>query len=261
MKKQVSSLRNLLGELLKYFTQCEDELNNTLVDELLRQGFDKNLSQIEDELDPNDSSGTNSGSLANVTRVHLTPNFGDLINLIESGSRDEFESRDVSLDLKNELGVCLDKLKQEANAILALTTNIGKQGSATPPKTGSLEEKLSSLTRQLIGEAQAKEKLREELREATGVIETLEKHREELEGQLEQVIAKDNVLEEELMRARSKIAELIENGHKEIVSEGYGEEGSSGMQEKGELFSLVSIIRKRVEYFLLFKTNPTSDFG
>lgn len=241
---------------MKYFTQCEDELNNTLVDELLRQGFDKNLSQVEEELNLNDSTTTNSSSLANVTRVHLTPNFSDLINLIESGSHEDCDSKDISLDLKNELGVCLDKLKQEANAILALTTNMAKQSSApnagTPPKIGSLEEKLSSLTRQLIGEAQAKEKLREELKEATGVIETLEKQRVELEGQLEQVIAKDNVLEEELLRARSKIAELIESGHKEIVSEGYGEEGSAGMQEKGESF----IFNQRN---VTFMENPTSD--
>lgn len=236
-------MRHLLGELLKYVTQCEDELNNTLVDELLRQGFDKNLSQLEDELNLNDSSATNSSktadSLANITRVHLTPNFTDLINLIESCSQEDCESRDISLDLKNELGVCLDKLKQEANAILALTTNIAKQGSnvnvITPPKVNSLEEKLSSMTRQLIGEAQAKERLKEELREASSVIETLEKQREELEGQLEGVIAKDNVLEEELLRAKSKIAELIENGHKEIVSEGYGEEGSTEMQERGKV--------------------------
>ncbi|XP_018561840.1 centromere-associated protein E isoform X3 [Anoplophora glabripennis] len=258
LKKQVSSLRNLLGELLKYFTQCEDELNNTLVDELLRQSFDKNLSQLEDELNLNDSSATNSSktgdSLANVTRVHLAPNFSDLINLVESGSREEGDSRDISLDLKNELGICLDKLKQEANAILALTSNIAKQGSSVnvnvSPKGNSLEEKLSSMTRQLISEAQVKERLREELREASSIIETLEKQREELEGQLDGVIAKDNVLEEELARARSKIAELIENGHKEIVSEGYGEEGSMEMQERGDAMTILADLQEKARNML-----------
>ncbi|KAJ8933982.1 hypothetical protein NQ314_013662 [Rhamnusium bicolor] len=227
LKKQVSSLRNLLGELLKYFTQCEDELNNTLVDELLKQGFDKNVSQMEEELNLNDSSATNSSktgdSLANVTRVHLTPNFNDLINLIETNSQEDCESRDISLDLKNELGVCLEKLKQEANAILALTTNIPKHDSSATngsPRNTSLEEKLSSLTRQLISEAQVKDKLKEELNTALDYIKTLEKEKEELESNLDQVITKENMLEQDLLHARDKIAELIENGRKETVSEG-----------------------------------------
>ncbi|KAG5898706.1 hypothetical protein JTB14_030655 [Gonioctena quinquepunctata] len=187
LKKQVSSLRNLLGELLKYFTQCEDELNNTLVDELLKQGFDKNLSQIEDELNlthssPSSSSKT-SDSLANVTR-------------------------------------------HDANAILALTTNIPKQGLVVDaPKNYSLEEKLTSLTRQLITESQAKEKLKEELEDASRYAESLEREKDQLGAQLDQVIARDNILEADLAQAKTRIAQLIENGHKEIVSEGYGEDG------------------------------------
>ncbi|KAJ8981747.1 hypothetical protein NQ317_004927 [Molorchus minor] len=129
LKKQVSSLRHLLGELLKYFTQCEDELNNTLVEELLKQGFDKSMSQIEDDLNLNDSSTTNSSktgdSTTNITRVHLTPNFSDLINLIETNSQEDCDSKDISVDLKNELGK--KKLKEDLNEALSYVESLEKE--------------------------------------------------------------------------------------------------------------------------------------
>ncbi|XP_049819038.1 centromere-associated protein E-like isoform X3 [Aethina tumida] len=227
LKNQTVSLRHLLGELLKYFTECEDELNNTLVDELLKQGFERNLTQLEEEL-LNDSSNSSRTDSSYVRRVHITPNFGDILNLIENKAG-QYESVDViSLDLRNELGQCLEKLKQDANAILALTSIPRDEKIDNSPRK-TLEEKVTSLTRQLISETQAKDKLKDELEEMTSVLQSIEKEKDNLEAQLEQIVLKDNVLEEELVKARDKIAELIENGHKEIVSVGYGDCGQQGI--------------------------------
>ncbi|CAH0564692.1 unnamed protein product [Brassicogethes aeneus] len=223
LRKQTVSLRNLLGELLKYFTQCEDELNNTLVDELLKQGFEKNLTQLEDLNDSSATTSSKTDTSSYVKRVHLAPNFSDLIGLIEkqvNSEADEF-SLDASTDFKNELGHCLFKLKQDANAILALTNNIPRADLMDSPRK-SLDEKVTSLTRQLISETQTKEKLKQELEDATSVIASMEKEKYQLENELETIILKDNLLESDLLKAKDKIAELIENGHKEIVSVGYG---------------------------------------
>ncbi|CAG9862887.1 unnamed protein product [Phyllotreta striolata] len=197
LQRQLSALRKLLGELVRYFTQCEDELNNTLVDELLKNGFDKNLTQIEEELNltissPNSSSKTSDST---VTRVHLIPNVTDLINLIESSSTEDGDSRDISIDLKNELELCLEKLKHEANAILALTNNIR---SSTDPSTKNLnlEEQVSSLTRKLFIEGQVNDDLESQLKEIQVYAETLEKEKDHRSGQ------------------------------KEIISESYGEQDS-----------------------------------
>lgn len=233
MKRQVSSQRYLLGELLKFYTKCEDELNNTLVEEILKQGCDKNVSVMEDS-ELNNSSFSSSCKIP-ITRIHLTPNFNEIINLIENNGKDEFESKDISIDLQNELGVCLAKLKQEANAILAVTTTFNRQNEFSKnveTKPSSMEEKFNSLTRQIISEGQAKEKLKEELDELTNYVSSLEKEKCELETQLEQIIAKDNILEAELVETKTKISELIENGHKEIVSEGYGD--GSGSHKRGK---------------------------
>ncbi|VEN34276.1 unnamed protein product [Callosobruchus maculatus] len=259
LKKQVSSLRNLLGELLKYFTECEDELNNTLVDELLKQGFEKNLTQIEEELNTSPNSSSKTDTSGNITRVHLTPNFNELLNLIDSSSQED--SRDISIDLKNELGCCLEKLRQEANAILTLTTNITKPETTDidkdTAKDNVLEEQITSLTRQLINETQIKEKLKEQLDENTRYVESLEKDKEALELELDGVITSKNMLEADLIQSRNKLAELIENGRKEIVSEGYGEEGAA-LKNLGDAIATLSELQDKARN-LLAGSRATAD--
>lgn len=57
LKKMTGTLRYLLGELVAYFTACEDELNNTLIGELLRVepeasnrgDLSKNTSEANDQ--------------------------------------------------------------------------------------------------------------------------------------------------------------------------------------------------------------------
>jgi chromosome segregation ATPase len=225
LKKQTLSLRNLLGELIKYFTQCEDELNNTLVEELIT----KNCIQIENESEvtsPRDSLGS-------VKRVHITPNFSDLINLIDNSPENDLDS----IDLKSELGSCLQKLKSDANAILALTSNLNKNDEKIDvprSKNASLEKEMTSLTRKLISETQIKNELVEQLSEAKSIVQSLETDREALENQLEQLLERQKILESDLFKSKEKIAELIENGHKEIVSEGYGEDGERSVRGLGK---------------------------
>ncbi|CAH1285180.1 unnamed protein product [Diabrotica balteata] len=248
LKQRVASMHNLFGELLKYFTQCEDELNNTLVEELLKQGFDKNMSQIEDELNLTRSSPTSSSktsdSTFNITRVHLTPNFTDLINIIESSSPEEADSKDVSIDVKNELTVCLEKLKQEAQSILSLTTKQPVGAILDSKNTTNLEEQINLLTRKLTTETQLKEDLKSELEENQKYTETLEKERERLKMELENVIAKENILEEDLTAAKNKIGQLLESGRKEIVSEGYGEAGVHSQSLGDTMNALVDLQEK-----------------
>lgn len=252
LKKQLSCQRSLVGELLKYYTQCEDELNNTLIDELLKQNFDKHLESTE-EADLNNSSLSSSGKTCgtNIRRIHLTPNFNEIISLIENNCKDEYESKDISIDLQNELGICLTKLKHEANAILAMTANIPKKsisGNNDDTKYPSAEDKINNLTRQIISETQAREKLKEELDDLSNYVASLEKEKNDVEARLEQVIAKDNILEAELAEARNKISELIENGHKEIVSEGYAE--GSGSHKQGNTIKRSIYIHLILRYFI-----------
>lgn len=213
LRRSMLALRNLLRELLKYFTECEDELNNTLIDELTKN-YEANLSD----------------SITDISkRVHFTPNFNDFLNIVDNTSLTSFDSADLSVDFKTELDSCLDRLKADANAVLALTSNLNirpqkdeNNGADLKP----LEEKVTSLTRQLKSEIQVKNNLNEELIDLRDYTKNLEAERLSMEQEVEQLLAKQKVLENDLCKAKEKISDLIECGHKEIVSEGYGENQS-----------------------------------
>ncbi|XP_048520137.1 A-kinase anchor protein 9 isoform X2 [Dendroctonus ponderosae] len=213
LKKQVVSLRNLLSELVKYFTQAEDELNNTLVDSLVKRSNDSfTLEQLEEELNLDVSSGgtTNSSrildSLSNKTRVHLAPNFSDLINMIDYQQDDD--SVDIAVDLKNELGMCLEKLKHEANAVLALSSR---------PKEASNIHSPQGDEQFLI------ERFKQDLINSNQIVASLEKEKEFLEVRVDELVEKVQILDNDLEQAKYQIAELIENRHVEVISEGFGE--------------------------------------
>lgn len=221
---------------MKYFGECEEELNNTLVEELLKQGFDNN-SELNES-----SNSTSSTTLSNSIkkRVHFKPNFDEFLSTINSGPS-SLDSN-ISIDLKNELGACLTRLKSEANEILTLSTNFNK--TIDEPEK-SLQERVATLTKQLITENKIKTELVQELDEAKRFIHNLDEERGNLDTQIEQLVEKQKVLETDLLRARGKIAELIESGHKEIISEGYGEKPKTDGQSLGKKPSTLVELQER----------------
>ncbi|XP_022916668.2 early endosome antigen 1 isoform X1 [Onthophagus taurus] len=202
LKKSNVILKNIINELLKYFTKCEDELNKTLIDEILKQGFENN------QLDQNETLDNSSITESFIKRVHFTPN----LNFIDSSID--------SVDFKNELGTCLDRLKSDANTILALSSNINQK----PHKNDDF----------LLESNQ--------LKEAKEYIKTLESERNHLENQIEHFMVKQKTLEKDLENSNRKITELIECGRNEIVSEGYGESSLDG--KPGKIGNLIELQEK-----------------
>lgn len=221
--------------MLKYFTKCEDELNNTLVEELLKYGFDKDLSKIDSDVNDSSQSGSDNLNivLTSVKRVHFTPDVSGLINIINDTSADLDLSKDISFEFRTELDLCLSRLKSEANAILALSSNVKPKCDIEESATKTSENKITSLTRQLITETQLKNDLNIQLEESRGYTQSLEAEKQSLETQLEEIVTKQVVLTSELNNAKEKINNLIESGRKEIVSEGYGENQITGSSTLG----------------------------
>ncbi|XP_050311521.1 centrosomal protein of 290 kDa-like isoform X2 [Anthonomus grandis grandis] len=251
LKRQVVSLRNLLTELVQYFAQAEDELNNTLVDNLLNRNSCTDPI-IEDDVNLDASSGatTNSSRVFdsfNKTRVHLAPNFGDLIDMVEHHSHNE--SLDISVDLKNELGMRLEQLRQEANAVLALTQKDQKEGvNLAMQKENGEEEVLSG---QLVLEREQRERLQSELAESNALITSLEKEKEALEQRLDDLLDKIGMLEADLEQSRYKISELVESGRRsEVVSEGYGEEGQPTLGGLEDTMKTLSELQEKARTML-----------
>lgn len=201
------------------------------------------MSKVESDF--NDSSHDGSEHFDTLTisprvkRVHFTPDVSGIINLINETSIENIDNtKDISSEFRTELDLCLERLKSEANAILALTLNLKvkpiEAGSADDAKPLPVEDKLSSLTRQLIVETQSKNELNIQLEENRNYVQNLEIEKQSLETQLEQMMAKQQVLVLELDHAKEKITDLIESGRTEIVSEGYGENQITGSTTLGE---------------------------
>ncbi|XP_065163040.1 A-kinase anchor protein 9 isoform X3 [Atheta coriaria] len=218
-RQTTNTLRNLLIDCYKYFGQCEEELNTTLFEELAKN------SMLDSDSDHNIHDSNSSSSKTDVSaskRVHLAPNIQEYIEKIDK------QAENVSMEFKNELRLCLARLKSEANAILELTCKNVESGSShgvvlRNENERPLEDKIQSLRMQIASDAQIKEELNSQLSEAKQLVQTLENEKTQLDHQMEGVIAKNRITEDELARARDKIGELIDYGRKEVVSEGYGE--------------------------------------
>lgn len=124
-------------------------------------------------------------------------------------------------------------INERKNSINRSLASIQDNTTFADQRCTSFEERIASLTRQLITEGQVKRDLSEQLEDAKAYAQNLDTDRANLESQVEALISKQNVMEAELRKARGTIAELLESGYKEIVSEGYGESQKFGDKQRG----------------------------
>ncbi|XP_018905765.2 uncharacterized protein [Bemisia tabaci] len=204
--KQISStLRCVVNELGKYLITCEDELNKTLVEEILR------LSETSDE-DSDNSLYSNSYSRMQqsqpkkVKRVHFAPEMSSIMNQLNDSSFHDFiENRcDFSEDIRNELDSCLERLKVEAATLLGLTS----KNSSRLNISDILNESLVRVK---------KVELIEKLRSANRIIDDYKNNTKELENELEQLKDREKIWTQEIERLKNALV-CVEN-----VTEGYGE--------------------------------------
>ncbi|XP_025835936.1 myosin-4 isoform X2 [Agrilus planipennis] len=212
LRKCTSILRIVVTHLMKYFSECENELNNSLLEEILKRNLQSSKSvDFDDKLSVHFSSSSCS------KRVHITPNVTEILATIDDSiPLVDVNINELSVDLENELSECLGKLRDEANDILALTASIHSNRN----KSITINERISSLTRQPLDENTLKEDLTEKLNETEKYVRSLENERINLDNHIEQLLEKQRVLENDLMYAKEKIAQMMD---KEVVSEGYGE--------------------------------------
>lgn len=120
MRKVNVAVQGVIKMFTKYLTKCEDELNNTLIGELVKTEAAKkddtscaihSLSDCDSTIDEE-----------NVRKVHFAPNSFEIMNLLkEEESLDVSHDRNISI-IECELNACLERLKNEAAAVLHLTS-------------------------------------------------------------------------------------------------------------------------------------------
>lgn len=133
MRELCNTFRNLLHELAKCVSVCEDDLNASLVDELNKYGIlevskqsppkSPPLSPIETDLNQSTCSSVANRSM----RISLVPDVSGILSLIEDPTLISFvtEKLDVDDSFKDfKLNDCLERLKSEADLLLQLSEKL-----------------------------------------------------------------------------------------------------------------------------------------
>ncbi|XP_075220874.1 uncharacterized protein LOC142324100 isoform X2 [Lycorma delicatula] len=169
LRKLTTTLRCVVCELAKYLTTCEDELNNTLINALVKYESNSDNSQmsiidVTNRHTDSESEGVDcekdSSILQTPKRVHFAP---DVINIVNDDSFLDCldKNHDLSVEIRSELQSCLERLKLEAAAVLGLSTLKNKDSSTSVER-----RRLASVTRQLIEKNKANDELTRKLEDA-----------------------------------------------------------------------------------------------
>jgi len=213
------TLKNLIGELVNYFAVCEEEVNNTLINEVLKKQSIEFSFNTEENLNKDDSIVLSEmpHKDQSVKRVHFAPQSGKIISIVNSDNKtlQDLIDGDVDEILKKELKACLKRLKSESNQLLNFSLSNNQEKNASLSKESLLENKIN-------------EELSLKLNHAETLIMGYQEEAEQLKLHIIE-------LQRKLINAESK---------KEVITEGYGESDLSRgdnalqdllqVQEKGE---------------------------
>ncbi|XP_011862266.1 PREDICTED: A-kinase anchor protein 9-like isoform X2 [Vollenhovia emeryi] len=199
--KACVTLKNLIGELVNYFAVCEEEVNNTLISEVLKRQLTESAFINEEHLSKNDSilpeAQPKDSSSQQIKRVHFAPQSSKITSIVNSDNKTLQNLVDENIDeiFKKELKACLRRLKSDSTQILNL--------SLSEPDN---EDKTASSNESLLA-SNINEELTLKLNHAEVLIIN---YQEEIERLKLHILE----LQRKLISAESK---------KEVITEGYGE--------------------------------------
>lgn len=212
----------MIGELVKYFAVCEEEINNTLINEVLKRQSSDSVFTSEENLSKDSNvfvSETRCKDPPNqsIKRVHFAPQFSKITSIINSDNRTLQSLIDENIDekLRKELKTCLRRLKSDNTEILNFSIPCDK-------------DKIVSLSNQTDLINKINEELTLKLNHAEALIMGYQEETEQLKVHILE-------LQRKLINAENK---------KEVITEGYGEsdlprgdieiQDFSQLQEKGK---------------------------
>ncbi|XP_015171132.1 PREDICTED: golgin subfamily A member 4-like isoform X2 [Polistes dominula] len=206
--KMCLTLKSLIGELIKYFAVCEEEVNNTLINEVLKRQIpslhveeDNSSTEIDDSKVPEEKlrivTEVNPNlPEAKVKKVHFAPQSDKIISIINSDNETLrgilVHNEDIIENLRSELNNSLLRLKTESAEILNIPF--------------SPDEKLE-MSSNNIWNKNIIEELTMKLNHTEGLLLSYQEESEQL---------KMNIIE-----LQRKL--IIAENKKEIITEGYGE--------------------------------------
>ncbi|KAL6435525.1 hypothetical protein ACFW04_005475 [Cataglyphis niger] len=203
LKKTCITLKNLIGELVNYFVICEEEVNNTLINEVLKRQLTESFTH-EGNLSKDDSIVSETQckdqkSNLSIKRVHFAPQTSKINSIVNSDNKTLIEE-DIDEILRKELKACLRRLKSDSIQILNLSLLNNEDNIALPSKETLLASQIN-------------EELSLKLNHAEALIIGYQEEAEQLKLHILD-------LQQKLISAESK---------KEVITEGYGESDLSGV--------------------------------
>ncbi|KAF7399657.1 hypothetical protein HZH68_008249 [Vespula germanica] len=208
LHKMCLTLKNLIGELIRYFAVCEEEVNNTLINEVLKRqipslnleedisGTGIDHSKIPEAKNENATKVYPNSSEVKVKKVHFAPQSDEIISIINSDNETLrgilVHNEDVIEKLRSELNNSLRRLRTESAEIFNIPL--------------SPDEKLD-ISSNDMWKKNIIEELTTKLNHTEGLLLNYQEESEQL---------KMNIIElqRKLINAENK---------KEIITEGYGE--------------------------------------
>lgn len=124
LRELSNTLRWLLCELAKYCTVCEDDLNNTFIEELQKHGvLNLSVGDVEENVENDFNQSVQQ------KRVRFAPDMSGILSIVDDPSLVEFitQNKDLSSDFRANLDDCLERLKSEALTILGLSEHMVKK--------------------------------------------------------------------------------------------------------------------------------------
>lgn len=130
LRELSSTLRNVVGELVKYVSNCEVDLNNTLIGELQKHGIVSGAEEEILETSVLDMNASNVSTLSPKKIIKFAPDVSGLMTVIEDPSLLEFISKEnIGGNQSVNLDDCLERLRLEATQILKLSEKLVRQPS------------------------------------------------------------------------------------------------------------------------------------
>ncbi|XP_012524431.1 A-kinase anchor protein 9 isoform X3 [Monomorium pharaonis] len=201
LRKTCVTLKNVIEELENYFTVCEEEVNNTLLHEVLKRQLSES-ALVEENLSKSDNSilsETPHKDLLNqqIKRVHFAPQLSKITSIVNNDNKKLQSSidEDVNDILKKELKTCLRRLKSDSTQILNLSSS------------SDGEDKIISSSNENLLASKINEELSLKLNHAEALIVNYQEEIEQLKLHILE-------LQRKLISAENK---------KEVITEGYGE--------------------------------------
>ncbi|XP_051157468.1 pericentrin-like isoform X3 [Leptopilina boulardi] len=212
--KTCRTLKNVIGDLINYFTICEDEVNKSFINEFVDRRTPKKLNSpiVDCSLSSPNENRTQKESTQQIKRVHFAPpNTGEIATIVNSDNESISEIIEKDLDIaknfRRELNDCLTRLKVEIAQILDI--------SFTPD-----ELKADQLSKKLLLMTKNNEELNEKLLDAENMLVGYQEEMEQLK-----------------MKIHNIQKSMIEN-KQEIISEGYGEQDQTCEDELQDISQL-----------------------